>query len=160
MDLRLSQPNISTHVPNMPQSVAGNKEPLRLPQLPDMRQEQFFLSMVRVFVEFDESTENRPTSTHLTRTSWDKVRYVAWCVILSHFTYTRGPLFSSFIWEQMIVPIWQGILWGLGGVALVNARQLMAARRARRAAYRASGTSPPSLFSVLLRGFGLGRLLV
>lgn len=34
--------------------------------------------------------------------------------------------------EQVISPIWQGMLWGLGGVALAHCRQLYAIARAQR----------------------------
>lgn len=78
--------------------------------LPDMRLEQFFLSTIRQHVLIDGvSPESYVDATH---TPWDKVYQIEW-----------HALFRSLFWEQLVSPLWQGVLWGIGGVALVCARQ-------------------------------------
>lgn len=44
----------------------------------------------------------------------------------------RAPFLYTLFMEQFVSPLWQGVLWGLGGVALAHCRQLYAIGRARR----------------------------
>jgi len=78
--------------------------------LPDMRLEQFFLSTIRQHVLIDGvSPESYVNATH---TPWDKVYHIEWRALL-----------RLLWWEQLVSPLWQGVLWGMGGVALGCARQ-------------------------------------
>lgn len=45
---------------------------------------------------------------------------------------TSYALVRTFFFEQVLSPIWQGMLWGLGGVTLTYARNVTALARAQR----------------------------
>lgn len=79
-------------------------------------------------------------------------------------------MYSLFM-EQFVSPLWQGMLWGLGGVALAHARQAMAIARAHRMrsptaqaktlAKEAEKTAPTrQLFSSWIARLGLSRLFL
>lgn len=117
------------------------------PPLPDMRLEQFFLSTVRPYVWIDGvSPESYVTATH---TPWEKVYQVQW-----------RKLAYALFWEQLVSPIWQGVLWGLGGVLVVCARQALVYKQTARvpAPPKPKGVVP--FLSQLLARVGLGGLAI
>lgn len=81
------------------------------------------------------------------------------------------PFVYNVFMEQVFSPLWQGVLWGLGGVLFTSARQLMAINRARHmgsntsravtVANAAEKTAPVrQRFSAWIAGLGLSRLFV
>lgn len=97
--------------------------PVRVPRatLPDLRQEQFFLTTIRKHVHVAEPDGTGVVPVEEPRTPWQDTTRVAWL-----------PFLWTLFMEQFISPIWQGMLWGLGGVALTHARQVYAIAAARR----------------------------
>lgn len=63
-------------------------------------------------------------------------------------------------WEQIVSPIWQGMLWGLGGVALYHARFVFAKVHAQRPPPVIPGRSAKPFLSQLLARLGLGGLAI
>ncbi|WFC99656.1 hypothetical protein MYAM1_002401 [Malassezia yamatoensis] len=96
--------------------------PVRVPRatLPDLRQEQFFLTTIRRHVEVHDTQDDALILESESKTPWQGITNIAWL-----------PLVYTLFMEQFISPIWQGMLWGLGGVTLTHFRQLYAIGRAR-----------------------------
>ena len=121
--------------------------PAKLPAIPDMRLEQFFLSTIRQHVFIDGvSPESYVSATH---TPWEKVYAIQW-----------RPMLWLLLWEQLISPLWQGVLWGLGGVFFVCMRQSFVYARSARVPPppRPRGIVP--FVSQMLARLGLGGLAI
>lgn len=126
---------------------------VRLPTLPDLRLEQFFLATIRYCVRIHGNDPEpapvvEPGKHIVTHTDWASVTSINWCVS-AH----RRAVISSLINEQLVSPFWQGVFWGIAGVAFAHARQSIELARAAHAAAKAT-----ALASLPQQSF-IGRLL-
>ncbi|WFD31714.1 hypothetical protein MSPP1_002753 [Malassezia sp. CBS 17886] len=121
---------------------ARNMPPTQLarPTIPDLRMEQFFLATVRHMVDIpaarsadasDLAAIDVAVSAPQRTTAWHHTRHIAWYAA-STLANDRLPLIRAVVYDQIIAPLWQGVLWGLGGVAFTNTRQAIALARGRR----------------------------
>lgn len=118
---------------------------VRLPALPDLRLEQFFLATVRYYcrvngAEMPQAPLVAPGQHVVTHTDWAAVTAVDWRAVV-----------ASLINEQLISPFWQGIFWGIAGAAFATARQSVELARAAHAAAAAARRLPRKEQSTLAR---------
>lgn len=125
-----------------------NASPTAWATLPDMRTEQMVMLSSQPFMDVD-SSEFVPCPGLLC-TPWHRTRSVQWYVADSR----RFALVRHLLWEQVVMPMWQGVLWGLLGVSLGYI-----SRGARRAV-PARPVRPRAGLGPLLARVGLGKLAV
>lgn len=142
-------------------SDTGSDATPALPALPDLRVEQLFLQTVKQHVTIEE-TEGQPSLLPTSYTNWHRVTNIRWYV--QKLTDRRGALLYQLFWEQVLSPIWQGMLWGLAGISFVQARQAFALARAARLQRSSSAAAPARgrtpIIGPLLARIGLGRIAI
>ncbi|KAJ1030494.1 hypothetical protein NDA16_001403 [Ustilago loliicola] len=146
----------------------------KLPTLPDLRFEQSYLATIRNFLheeqppsssqdessEFnekqdltDEKDEDHHHKIEVTRSNADKKYHELW---LGNLRVEWFPILYVTVRDQLLSPLVQGAVWGLGGLLYTQFRQYMSARVKDARMSKGNGVARGSNPSIL-RSLGLNK---
>ncbi|CCF53837.1 uncharacterized protein UHO2_00928 [Ustilago hordei] len=146
----------------------------KLPTLPDLRFEQSYLATIRNFLhedppcstsqddspEFnekqdltDEKEQDHHHEVEITRSNADKKGHELW---LGNLRVELFPILYVTIRDQLLTPLVQGAVWGLGGLLLTQVRQYMSAR-VKVAKMSKGNAGPRGSNPNILRSLGLSK---
>ncbi|KAJ9477053.1 hypothetical protein PHBOTO_000721 [Pseudozyma hubeiensis] len=138
----------------------------KLPTLPDLRFEQSYLATIRNFLHEEQpsssnhhdESEKQPSTHDSGEDHHHKVElthgkaggdHELW---LGNLRVEWFPILYVTVRDQLLSPLVQGAVWGLGGLLLTQFRQYLSASKASRSAKGARGGTPS-----ILRSLGLGK---
>ncbi|CBQ67512.1 conserved hypothetical protein [Sporisorium reilianum SRZ2] len=99
----------------------------KLPTLPDLRFEQSYLATIRGFLHEDTPQHDADEKHHRVDVTHSAVRdeHELW---LGNLRVEWFPILYVTLRDQLVSPLIQGAVWGLGGLLLAQVRQFVAAR--------------------------------
>ncbi|SPO20679.1 uncharacterized protein UTRI_00155 [Ustilago trichophora] len=137
----------------------------KLPTLPDLRFEQSYLATIRGFLHEDQPTaaEDESSSLNEKQDHHHKVEithsnakdvHELW---LGNLRVEWFPILYVTVRDQLLSPLVQGAVWGLGGLLFTQIRQYTATRVRDARSSKAAATSTKGGSSSILRSLGLSR---